>query len=241
MTEWFEQWFGEAYLRVYRHRDDEDADRIVRLIDSVRPLEGLRVLDLGCGPGRHAVQFHRRGARVVGFDLSMPLLSRAHHRLADGGLRVVRGDMRRLPFREGSFDAVVNLFTSFGYFTDDRQHRIMVQGAADVLRPGGVFVLDYLHADAVRATLVAHEEQQVGAQRVAIDRSITDGGRFVVKEIRLVSDGRSFIERVRLFGPRELAGFLSDAGLTVTHQFGSYDGGAITPSAERAILVAEKR
>lgn len=241
MTEWFDQWFGEAYLRLYPHRDDRDAERVVSLIETILPLPGLRVLDLGCGPGRHAAQFHQRGARVVGFDRSMPLLSRAHHRLTDAGLQVVRGDMRRLPFRQGSFDLVVNLFTSFGYFTDDRQHRIMLHEAADLLRPGGTFVLDYLHAGAVRATLVAREEQQVGTQRVAIARSITDGGRFVVKEIHMVHDGRSFIERVRLFDPEELAVLLADAGLTVTRRFGGYDGGAITPSADRAILVAEKQ
>ena len=241
MTEWFEQWFGEAYLRLYPHRDDRDAEHIVRLIGTVLPLEGEWVLDLGCGPGRHAVQLHRRGARVVGFDRSMPLLSRAHHRLADSGLPVVRGDMRHLPFRTGSFDLAVNLFTSFGYLTDDRQHRTMLQEAVDALRPGGTFVLDYLNAVAVRASLVPHDEQQIGAQRVSIDRSITDGGRFVVKEIRMVHDGRSFIERVRLFEPHELESLLSGAGLTVTHRFGGYDGGAVSPSADRVILFAEKR
>jgi len=241
MTEWFEQWFGEAYLRLYPHRDDHDAERIVRLIETVLPLAGVRVLDLGCGPGRHAAQLHRRSARVIGFDRSMPLLSRAHHRLGDAGLQVVRGDMRRLPFRGGAFDLIVNLFTSFGYFTDDQQHQSVLQESSTLLRVGGTFVLDYLHADAVRATLVAHEEQQVGTQRVSIDRSITDEGRFVVKEIHLVNDGRSFIERVRLFDPQELEGLLDGAGLTVTHRFGGYDGGAITPSADRVILVAEKR
>lgn len=241
MTEWFEQWFGEAYLRLYPQRDDADAERVVRLIEAVLPLPGRRVLDLGCGPGRHAAQFHRRGAHVVGFDRSMSLLSRAHHRLAEARLAVVRGDMRRLPFRAGSFDLIVNLFTSFGYFTDDRQHRIMLQEASRLLRKDGTFVLDYLHADAVRATLVAREEQRIGTRRVAIERSITDEGRFVVKEIRLVHEGRSFIERVRLFDPQELAALLTGAGLTITRRFGGYDGGDMTPSADRVILVAEKR
>jgi len=241
MTEWFEQWFGEAYLRLYRHRDDEDADRLVSLIGSVVTLDGRTVLDLGCGPGRHAAQFHRRGARVVGYDLSMPLLSRAHHRLPTGRLPAVRGDMRRLPFRTAAFDLTVNLFTSFGYFADDTQHRLVIAEAARALRPGGTFVLDYLNADDVRRTITPHEELQIGTQQVAIDRSITDSGRFVVKEIRLMDTGRSFIERVRLFTPAELESLVEAAGLSVNRRFGGYGGDGSAHPADRVILVAEKR
>jgi SAM-dependent methyltransferase len=241
MTEWFEQWFGEAYLRLYEHRDDEDADHLTGLIGSVVPLAGCSVLDLGCGPGRHAAQFRRRGARVIGYDLSMPLLSRAHHRGSRDRLPVVRGDMRRLPFRTDAFDVAVNLFTSFGYFADDAQHRLVVQEAARTLHSGGTFVLDYLNADDVRRTLVPHEERQIGTQQVAIDRSITDSGRFVVKEIRLADTGRSVIERVRLFAPIELEALVSAAGLTVTHRFGGYGGDGQTEPGDRVILVAKKR
>ena len=77
MTEWFEQWFGEEYLRLYPHRDDEDARQAVALVESVVPLPGTLVLDLACGPGRHAAQLIARRARVVGLDLSMALLRAA--------------------------------------------------------------------------------------------------------------------------------------------------------------------
>lgn len=239
MTEWFEQWFGEEYLRLYPHRDDEDADRLATLIERQVPLQGRRALDLACGPGRHAAQFARRGASVVGFDLSMPLLSRARHRPGPP-LHLVRGDMRRLPFRPESFDLVVNLFTSFGYFSDDAQHARVLHGAAEVLRPGGVFVLDYLNAGLVRDTLVPHEEQQVGEQRVAVERRISDDDRFVIKEMHLVNDGRSFVERVRLFGREELETMVEEAGLAVRTRLGSYRGDAVAPDAPRVILIAER-
>jgi SAM-dependent methyltransferase len=236
VTEWFEQWFGEEYLRLYPHRDDDDAAAAVALIDRCHPLAGLRVLDLACGPGRHAAQLAARGARVAGLDLSLPLLSLARARTR-GAVALVRGDMRRLPFRTGTFDIVVNLFTSFGYFADDAQHAAVIAGARALVGPGGVFVLDYLNAAAVRANLVPHEERRVSSQHVVIERRIADDGRHVVKEMHLLDDGRSFLERVRLFTPEELACLLEDAGFVVRHRFGNYDGGPAEPGAPRLILI----
>jgi len=142
VTEWFEQWFGEEYLRLYPHRDDDDAAAAVALIDRLYPLSRLRALDLACGPGRHAAQLAARGARVTGLDLSLPLLSLARARTR-GAVSLVRADMRHLPFCAGAFDVVVNLFTSFGYFADDAQHAAVIAGSRALLRRGGVFVLDY--------------------------------------------------------------------------------------------------
>lgn len=239
MTEWFEQWFGEEYLRLYPHRDDDDAARMVALLEATLPLADRRVLDLACGPGRHAGRLAARGARVTGFDLSMPLLTRARRRLgADAAL--VRGDMRRLPFRPAAFDLIVNLFTSFGYFADDDQHRRVLVDVAALIRPGGVFVLDYLNAEFVTQALTPHEEREIGGRRVGIERRITPDGRFVVKEMRVMDEGRSFRERVRLFTPEDLTSLLADAGLHLRERFGDYDGEPHTSRSPRTILVAER-
>jgi SAM-dependent methyltransferase len=236
VTEWFEQWFGEEYLRLYPHRDDRDAGEAVALIDRVIPLAGLRVLDLACGPGRHAAQLAARGARTVGLDLSLPLLSRARARTKDA-VALVRADMRRLPFRPGTFDVVVNLFTSFGYFADDRQNAAVLEAAAVLLKSGALFVLDYFNAAAVRDALVTTEERMIGSERVVIRRRLSSDRRMVVKEMRLGDDGRSFVERVRLFTTEDLVHMIEAAGLVVRHQFGDYRGGPAGPGAARVILI----
>jgi len=222
VSEWFEHWFGEEYLDLYPHRDDRDAERVVALLASrgfVRP--GQKVLDLACGAGRHAAALARRGARVIGLDLSLPLLLRAARRT---GVPLVRADMRRLPLRNAAFDLVVNLFTSFGYFERDDQHAAVLREVARVLAGGGAFALDFLNATAVRTRLVPFEEGMVGDRMVAQERRLSDDGRFVLKTIHLSEEGRSYMERVRLFEREELEAMLRPAGLEPCAAFGTYAG-----------------
>jgi SAM-dependent methyltransferase len=234
MTEWFEQWFGEEYHALYPHRDEEDARRAVALIRRAAPWEtGDRLLDLACGPGRHAAELERLGGRVVGFDLSRAMLRRARERTGQG-VALVRGDMRALPFRNGSFRLAVNLFTSFGYFRDDAEHRLVLRQVAAALVPGGHFVLDYLNAEQVRRSLKSVDAIEGD---VRITRRIGADGRFVIKEIELRDEGRSFVERVRLYDAEELAALLAEAGLPVRARFGDYNGGPAGPDAPRVILV----
>ncbi|HYT82763.1 MAG TPA: methyltransferase domain-containing protein [Gemmatimonadales bacterium] len=238
MTEWFEQWFGEEYHALYPHRDEDDARRAVALIRRVAPWRPAdRVLDLACGSGRHAAELERSGARVLGFDLSPPMLRRARART---GAPLVRGDMRALPFLPGTFALAVNLFTSFGYFRDDAEHALVLRQVAAALAAGGRFVLDYLNAEAVRRSLRPTEERRAGGRVVRITRRVSLEGRFVVKEIELPGEGRTFQERVRLYGVEELTALLAGAGFTVTACFGDYSGAPGGPDAPRVILVGTK-
>ena len=235
MTEWFEQWFGEEYHALYPHRDEDDARRAIALIQRIAPWQsGDRVLDLACGPGRHAAELERLGAHVVGFDLSRAMLRRARER---SRAELVRGDMRALPFRGGSFQLAVNLFTSFGYFLDDGEHRLVVAQVAAALAPGGRFVLDYLNAAQVRRALETASERREPPHDVRITRRIGADGRFVIKEIELRDAGRTFQERVRLYDPEELATLFKEAGLRVEGRFGNYDGSPPAQDAPRIILV----
>ncbi len=233
MTEWFEEWFGEEYLRLYPHRDDRDADRAVSLILRTVPFQpGWRVLDVACGAGRHARAFEAAGARCTGLDLSLTLLRLARQVT---GAPLVRADMRQLPVRLGSMDLTVNLFTSFGYFDRDAEHTAALKEMIGTVRSGGWFIIDFLNPAAVRRQLVPEETLQVSGSTVRVSRSVSPDGRYVCKSIH-AEHGREFRERVRLFEPEQMVHMLEAAGVSVQHRFGDYDSNPLGPESPRTIL-----
>ena len=238
MTEWFEEWFGEEYLQLYPHRNDADAEAAVNLIQRAVPWRpGWRVLDVGCGAGRHARALANAGARVFGLDLSMSLLRRARTIIS---APLIRADMRRLPIRPASMDLTVNLFTSFGYFSNDQQHDEALAGMLESVKPGGWFVIDFLNASTVADNLVPHETVTLGTGPARVSRRLSSEGQYVVKVIE-TTEGRKFMERVRLLKPEVLQSMIQRAGGAVTARFGSYAGDPLTQSSPRCILVSRKR
>ena len=239
MKDWYEEWFGEEYLALYPHRDDEEAREVASLIASRFDVPaGAPALDLACGSGRHQRALAERWW-TVGLDLSRLLLHVA--RSEDQNAALVRADMRQLPFAEGSFSLVTNLFTSFGYFRDDAQHVRVVAEVARVTRRGGWFVLDYLNAPHVRESLIAFDRHTHGSRVVEQTREISVDGRFVRKTLTVSDEDREFVERVRLFEPKELRAMLERGGFDVDEILGAYDGRPLDDDSPRAIVIGAKR
>ena len=125
------------------------------------------------------------------------------------------------------------------YFDRDEEHAAALHGMVDTVRPGGWFVLDFLHAPEVRRALVGEEAATLAGAAVRLHRRLEDGGRVVVKDIAL-GDGRRFRERVRLFEPAELEEMVVAAGARVSRRFGDYDGGPLRATSPRVLLLAER-
>jgi len=104
---------------------------------------GAAVLDLACGPGRHALELARRGLKVTAVDRTAAYLAQARQRAAEQGLTVewVQADMREF-CRPEAFDAAVNLFTAFGYFENPADDRNVAGNLFRSLRPDGALVME---------------------------------------------------------------------------------------------------
>lgn len=238
-ADWFEEWFGEDYLRLYPHRDIKEAVRAIELIaNHVSGREIRSVLDLACGAGRHSKLLCERWW-TVGLDLSAVLLKVARKQSPDSPY--VRADMRELPFADGSFDLVVNLFTSFGYFEDDREHARVMKCVAAAMKRGGTFVVDFFNAKEVRRNLVACDERVVNGVTVEQRRTISADNRFVEKSIRLREQDKEYRERVRLLSPADLERMLIAAGFSVVARAGDYAGSPLADDSPRTILFATRQ
>ncbi len=239
---WYEEAFRSDYRRVYAHRDLASARSDITFL-LARGLCG-RVLDLCCGFGRHTLALRERGVDAFGLDLSMELLREA--RLLENAAlldsRLLRGDATALPFRAGSFDGVVNLFSSFGYFGELGDARMLAE-IARVLKPSGIAVLDLMNPAYVRANLRAESSREGQDFLVREARSLADGGRRVVKEVELrLFDGgiRRWREDVRLYEEAELRSLLSGRGLRVETIHGEFDGRPFSADSPRLLLSARR-
>jgi ubiquinone/menaquinone biosynthesis C-methylase UbiE len=239
--EWYKAAFGPFYSLVYAHRDDESAAREAEHIVGLLGLSGsnARVLDVCCGAGRHMAALARMGLDVWGVDLSPPLLGEASERPEASG-RIVRADMRQLPFPQ-EFGAVFNLFTSFGYFTDDADNEKALSEMARVLSPGGRVLIDHMNRPAVERALGEDAREDGG---VTIHQKRWIEGSRIMKQIQVETDARenvSITENVRLYGPDEMAAMLERNGFTNVALHGSFDGGELTEESDRMIAAAERK
>ncbi|SEN56693.1 class I SAM-dependent methyltransferase [Lihuaxuella thermophila] len=238
MPQWYEESFGEDYVLVYKHRSRENASREVnQIIEWLGLSERDLILDLCCGTGRHTISLAGRGFRVVGLDLSKTLLTRAVSDAEGLAVPFVHGDMRKLPFMDGSFDAVVNLFTSFGYFAKDEENEQVLREIARVLRRGGRVLIDYMNREAVKEKLVPESVREEQGARILEKRQID--GDFVRKQIRVKDERgeRTYQECVKMYTHEQMAAMMEKAGLIIDHTYGNFRGEPYHMLSERMILV----
>ncbi|NMO95264.1 class I SAM-dependent methyltransferase [Paenibacillus lemnae] len=242
MTEWYEKSFGEDYLLVYQHRDMQGAEHEVHnMVAWLKLEEHAKVLDLCCGMGRHSLVLAEAGNQVTGVDLSDELLAEAKSEDEQGQVRWLQSDMRRIPVQDGEFDAVLNLFTSFGYFTNDKEHIKVLEEIRRVLKPNGKFIIDFLNPAYVKRHLVPASSREAEGQQIEERRVIENG--YVKKEITITStegggEPRRYNERVKLYTCEEFRDMIHEAGLIIDQIHGSYDEDMYDPEeSPRMIFV----
>jgi SAM-dependent methyltransferase len=241
---WYTRFFGNDYLRVFApYLEPRRTEAELRgMLGLLRLPAGARILDLACGQGRHSIPLAALGYRVTGLDLSPEVLARAASSARDSGVPVcwIRADMQRLPLA-AAFDAVVNVFTSFGYLESQEADQSVVEAVARALVPGGVFLLETVSRDAlVRHFTPSQVERRERGLLVLQEQEFNQrSGRLAVRLTLVEADGvrREYTQSIRFYTLTELAAMLQKAGLRLQSYYGDYDGSKLTVDSRRLILV----
>lgn len=245
-ADWWASYFDAQYLREYEPLFQLERDRreVARVVEILGLPAGSRVLDCPCGQGRHAHLLAEAGYDVDGLDYSEHLLARARARGTGRSLRYTRGDMRRLPSRwTGRFDAVLNLFTSFGFFADPADDRRVIAELARVLRPGGVLVWNGGSRDGVMARFLSRDWWRAGdGTMIAHEREFDSlSGVLTIRSSWYGPDGPGEREhRIRLYTASRLAELCAEAGLVVEEAYDGWNDRPLGRRSSEMTLVALK-
>ncbi|MBN1350471.1 methyltransferase domain-containing protein [candidate division KSB1 bacterium] len=245
MKRWYEETFGDDYVKIYMHRDRKEAiAQIDFLVRHTNLQRNDLCFDLGCGAGRHSIELARRGYRVIGLDLSSPLLRLAQKKAKTAGMTIqlVRGDMRHLPFR-CSFDIVCSFFTTFGYFDSDSENLSVLIAVYNILKPGGTFLIDYLNKTQAIDELVPVDEKVINGIIIRQERSYDSRSGRLNKNICVIrgTSTRCYVESVRAYSPIEMQRMLETAGFESIKIFGNFDDSPFDRNSPRLIMLAQRK
>ena len=247
-SDWYGNYFGEEYLDDYsdyftREREMEEVNQILSIL-SLEP--GSSILDLCCGQGRHCIELAKRGYSVVGIDLSGYLLNLAEERAyrEEVEARFLRCDMREIPFTD-EFDAVINIFTSFGFLEDESEDQKVVQAVSRALKSGGLFLMDVVNRDWLLNNYTAKSWRREDGEVLLLTERRFDPltSRNLVHIERLLPGGgkEEKYESVRLYSAHELVSMLGKEGLETVSIYGGLDKEKFRKDSFRIVVHARKR
>lgn len=220
--QWFETWFDTPFYHLlYNRRDEQEAsDFIDRLLDFLKIEKQSKVLDVGCGKGRHARHIHQHGMKVVGVDLSQESIAFANQSASDS-LHFEVGDMRSLTF-SNEFDLVVNLFSSFGYFEENKEDKAALESMVNALKVGGILVVDYMHPEPIVKEMKAREIIDKGEIQFHISKKLVFP--FIIKDIHFLANGEDhhFQEKLKVIKPMQFEKYFAELDCELVAMFGDY-------------------
>ncbi len=248
--------FDDKYLDTYVDivSPTATAREINFILEQVPLAAGSRILDLACGTGRHTVELAKRGYKVTGLDYSAGFITKAKKaaKLASVEATFLQGDMRSMNYKN-KFDAIVNLFTSFGYFASDLDHGLVLKNIARALKNKGLFLIDLNNATRLLTYLTSFE-QKVGQGPIKLSRTVTLSNGLEVTTLQQLDvslmrwkmvrswqengEKRSYNTSVRLFTLPEMKHLMAENDLSIEHVWGDFDSTAYNVDSKRMIILA---
>ncbi len=243
------------FLEQAKERGEEEAEALAKVMRQRGVPEGGRILDLGCGIGRHSVPLAKRGYEIVGVDLSPEFIKRAREygraEGVQGSTSFQRGDMREIASSlEGqeAFDAIINMWTSLGYYGENVDRQVLKQ-LVGLAVTGGVLLVEMGNREAILRRLCSREWEAAGDIVRLVSRWYEEDRAFMVNEwttYRREGENLTFVGKLtvdhRFYAPGDLKQLVESAGWTVE---GTYSGLGLEPldpqsPSTRLLLVARR-
>lgn len=234
---WYANWFDTPYYHIlYKDRDHAEAENFMdHLTHFLKLPKKAEILDLACGKGRHSIYLNQLGYDVVGADLSESSITYAKQ-FENDTLHFRIHDMSKTFTRK--FDAIFNLFTSFGYFENEADNLRTIQAIVDGLKDNGHGVIDFLNVENVIKNLVPEETKVIEGITFNISKYLKDG--YLIKDIRFEDEGKqyNFTEKVKALTLDHFKEYFEMANATLHHCLGDYQMNEFDlKSSDRLILI----
>ena len=247
MTDWHDDdkfWEDTAPVLFNEERRKQAPADVEQILGLIKLPSGAAVLDMGCGPGRHALRFAQQGYRVTGVDRTASYLeiARQDAKWVRQPIEWVQADMREFR-RENAFDAAVNLFTSFGYFENADDDRRVADNLFASLKPGGHLVMELMGKEVLARIFQPRDWHQEPDGTILLEeRRVTADWSWIDVRWIVVHGQRTAEHRFghRLYSASELKGVLASCGFTALRACGSLEGAPYDHKAERLVILARK-
>jgi 2-polyprenyl-3-methyl-5-hydroxy-6-metoxy-1,4-benzoquinol methylase len=224
----YDEWFASttlgsaAFRRLARHE-------AAFLVSALGLKRGDHVLDVPCGAGRHSAALARAGLAVTGVDINEECLRLARATCLGTGARLEAGDMGRLGAHRDQFDAVVNLFTSFGYFATDARNERVLRELVSTLKPGGRIALHVVNRDWLLSVFKPVSWREEKGKLILETRTYDPKTRYNDSQMvvidRRTAKAKIYHHRIRLYAKSELVALFKRCGLKQIRVYGDFDGG----------------
>jgi len=247
LPDWTRDYFERGYAQRWALRapSDQVREEVKGLWTLLQLSPASRVIDVGCGHGKHALALAGRGGEVIGLDFATALLDRARQLAVELGVPVrwIRGDMRQVPLRSGCAHAVT-LCDAFGFFDSDEEHDAVLREAARILIPGGRLAIKVVNGGMVLDDFRETERQELEGVAISITNTLThDPPRLTQRvSIRGARGDGEYERRQRLYRADELCAVVTRGGFSKVDAYAGADGARFDPAASSAIwIIAERR
>lgn len=217
------------------------------MVENIIPLlkikSGVKILDLCCGMGRHSIEFARQGFQVTGVDLTLSYLkiAKEYAKEKEVNIEFIQEDMRTF-CRANTFDVIVNLFSSFGYFEDKNDDCQVIKNVYTSLKPNGLFLIDIFSKEILARIFKERNWYEVDGNITLEERKITKNWSWIEERRIFIKNGekREFTMSLRIYSAIELMTLLEDCGFNRIDVFGDLKGAPYDHTAKRLIMVAYK-